>query len=451
MVLEITSESTSSQLIGIECSPTFGGNSVIPAGINLTTKVYDATSVVKQIDSEESEVETGYYEVSESNLLASDSKSIFIGNTINTKTNFVINLDAKETKYILIEARLSYKVNGSTAPTFNWLTQLYSTSSEWNPTYTLSPNINIKANLAGKTDLMNKYISSIVYFFVEHNINNSRIVTQGFAMRDTETNNFGKNQTYKNPFGGDNARFYTFEYLYNKINSIRGKLKPLYFETDVLKFVKNEELDDDIKVFPAKWKGEDFDGFDTNPNESGTRFLDADINSLTINTSRATKDVSLEYINANISSQNNIAGDSYYRIEKGFDGFNKGTDNEEWTRGYIADLINNSETLYSDVNNQKLQIASNVINIKGSSEVITPLVGDTFIGYITLRATAPSSDYRYGDAQAKELDSNATVYRWIFTVPLESKFNILARFSVNNVDKSFKYHDKRGNELREFY
>lgn len=46
---------------------------------------------------------------------------------------------------------------------------------------------------------MNKYISSIVYFFVEHNINNSRIVTQGFAMRDTETNNFGKNQTYKNP------------------------------------------------------------------------------------------------------------------------------------------------------------------------------------------------------------------------------------------------------------
>ena len=84
--------------------------------------------------------------------------------------------------------------------------------------------------------------------------------------------------------------------LYNKINSIRGKLKPLYFETDVLKFVKNEELDDDIKVFPAKWKGEDFDGFDTNPNESGTRFLDADINSLTIDTSRATKDVSLEYI-----------------------------------------------------------------------------------------------------------------------------------------------------------
>ena len=74
---------------------------------------------------------------------------------------------------------------------------------------------------------MNKYISSIVYFFVEHNINNSRIVTQGFAMRDTETNNFGKNQTYKNPFGGDNARFYTFES--NLINEplIRCGISPL--------------------------------------------------------------------------------------------------------------------------------------------------------------------------------------------------------------------------------
>lgn len=83
--MEITSESTDSQLIGVECSPTFAGDSLIPAGINLTTKVYDATSVVKQIDSEESEVETGYYEISESNLLASNSKSVFIGNTINTK------------------------------------------------------------------------------------------------------------------------------------------------------------------------------------------------------------------------------------------------------------------------------------------------------------------------------------------------------------------------------
>ena len=119
---------------------------------------------------------------------------------------------------------------------------------------------------------MNKYISSIVYFFVEHNINNSRIITQGFAMRDTEVNNFGKNQTYKNPFGGNNARFYTFEYLYNKINSIRGKLKPLYFETDVLKFVINEELDDDIRVFNALWNGEDFNGFGES-NKYGTLFL----------------------------------------------------------------------------------------------------------------------------------------------------------------------------------
>ena len=71
--------------------PTFGGNGMIPAGINLTTKVYDATSVVKQIDSEESEVNTGYYEISESNLLASDSKSVFIGNTCLLYTSLVLH------------------------------------------------------------------------------------------------------------------------------------------------------------------------------------------------------------------------------------------------------------------------------------------------------------------------------------------------------------------------
>lgn len=450
-VLEITNKTAINQIIGIQCNMAIQKTDMLPKDLTLQLCSYDVTSIVNQIENESEEELGNYYEIPESLILNTASINPGDSNYVEIHNNNILSFSENEVKYILFEFKISQTAKGNTAPDFSWITNIFSPIASWEPTYTLSPNINIKANLTGKTDLMNKYISSIVYFFVEHNINNSRIVTQGFAMRDTETNNFGKNQTYKNPFGGNNARFYTFEYLYNKINSIRGKLKPLYFETDVLKFVKNEELDDDIKVFPAKWKGEDFDGFDTNPNESGTRFLDADINSLTIDTSRATKDVSLEYINANISSQNNIAGDSYYRIEKGFDGFNKGTDNEEWARGYIADLINNSETLYSDVNNQKLQIASNVINIKGSSEVITSLVGDTFIGYITLRATAPSSDYCYGDAQAKELDSNVTVYRWIFTIPLESKFNILARFSVNNVDKSFKYHNKRGNELREFY
>lgn len=450
-VLEITNKTAINQIIGIQCNMAIQKTDMLPKDLTLQLCSYDVTSIVNQIENESEEELGNYYEIPESLILNTASINPGDSNYVKIHNNNILSFSENEVKYILFEFKISQTAKGNTAPDFSWITDIFSPITSWEPTYTLSPNINIKANLTGKIDLMNKYISSIVYFFVEHNINNSRIVTQGFAMRDTETNNFGKNQTYKNPFGGDNARFYTFEYLYNKINSIRGKLKPLYFETDVLKFIKNEELDADIKVFSAKWKGEDFDGFDINPNESGTRFLDADINSLTIDTSRAIKDVSLEYINANISSQNNIAGDSYYRIEKGFDGFNKGTDNEEWARGYIADLINNSETLYSDVNNQKLQIASNVINIKGSSEVITPLVGDTFIGYITLRATAPSSDYRYGDAQAKELDSNATVYRWIFTVPLESKFNILARFSINNVDKSFKYHGKRGNELREFY
>lgn len=446
-VLEIKSTSNQNQLLGIQCHPVFESESMIPAGVNMTTKVYDATNVVKQIDEEGETTETNYYEIPDYNLLVSDSKSTFIDKTISTVTNIIISLNANETKYLLIVSRLSDTRDGSTAPTFSWISSLFTRSGGWNPKYSLSPNVNIKVNLNNKSDLINKYITSIVYFFVEHNINNSRIITQGFAVRDTETNNFGKGQTYKNPFGGDNARFYSFEYLYNKINSIRGKLKPLYFEQDALKFIKNTEIDNDIKV----WEVNDKDEFTNNVIDSGTRYLDADIDELAIDVSHSEKDVSLEYINLNNSSQNNIAGDSYYRIENGFEGFSKATENEEWARGYIADLINNSETLYSDTANQKLQIASNIINITGTTSVTTALIGDTFIGYITLRATAPSSGYKYGDSQHKDLDSNSTVYRWIFTVPLESKFNILARYSINNVDKSFKYHGKTGKELREFY
>lgn len=449
-VLEVTNITAVSQIIGIQCNMAIQNTTMLPKDLTLELRAYDVTSIVNQIENESEEEFGNYYEISESLILNTASETPGDSNYVSISNNNILSLAENETKYLLFEFKILQTAEGDIAPDFSWITNIFSPIATWELEYSLSPNINIKANLAGKTDLMNKYISSIVYFFVEHNINNSRIITQGFAMRDTEVNNFGKNQTYKNPFGGNNARFYTFEYLYNKINSIRGKLKPLYFETDVLKFVINEELDDDIRVFNALWNGEDFNGFGES-NKYGTLFLDADINNLSIDTSRAAKDVSLEYINANISSQNNIAGDSYYRIEKGFEGFSNGSENGLWARGYIADLINNSETLYSDINNQKLQIASNIINIKGSSDVTTPLVGDTFIGYITLRATAPSPDYRYGDAQAKELDSNATVYRWIFTVPLESKFNILARFSINNVDKSFKYHGKRGNELREFY
>lgn len=420
---------------------------------NLSAYLYDITSIYERAINEEPS--DTYYEINTNPISSKTSNAAASIFGVSLELQGAIYIAPHSKKCLLANMIVSGAVSkniesgiisGSSIDNYT----LSITNSEIVGSYSMSPIINIVYNKDSSKKLMNKYINSIVYFFVEHNINNSRIITQGFAMRDTETNNFAKSQTYKNPFGGNNARFYTFEYLFNKINSIKGKLKPLYFETDVLKFNSNTEIDDDIKVFKVKNPSSI-----TNPEltdeviKEGTSYLDADINNLSISLSRAETDVSLEYINPNNTSQNNIAGDSYYRIENGFKGFNKSNDN--WKRGFIGDLINSSKTLYSDIANQKLQIASAIINIKNKTTTITPLVGDTFIGYITLRATAPSEGYRYGDNDHKELDSNSTVYRWIFTIPLESKFNILARFSINNVDKSFKYHGKTGDQLKEFY
>lgn len=446
--ITIDNKNNKNKIIGLQLKPNIIGSTMLPAGLKLCSKIYDITDLIEKLN----KVDTleDYYEISESNLLKSDTATTFVDGSVSNDVNTIINIDANSKKYLLCYFYIEYNTAGSAIPSLSFISNITYNTSEWNPQYSLYPTINIEANLSNKTELMNKYINNIVYLFIEHNINNSRILTQGFVMRDTETNNFGKNQTYANPFKGNNARVYTFEYLYNKINSIRAKMKPLYFNTDVLKFITNSKLDKDAKVFVVNNSSGTDPSLTDNVNESGTRYLDANVDDLNLDLSKSEKSILLEYIIANISSQNNIAGDSYYRVENGFADFSA-TD-ENWLRGFIADFINDSDALYSDIYNQKLQIASAIIDIKNNNtSIITNLTGDTFLAYITLRATAPDSGYRYGDSNHKELNSNATVYRWIFTVPLESKFNILARYSINSVDKSFKYHNKTGNELRELY
>lgn len=449
-ILKIENKNNEPKIIGLQIEPTLVGISMLPAGVTLGSKIYDVTDLINKLDNT-TELKD-YYEISESKLLKSDrdTSSGFESRSLVNNINTIINMDANSEKYLLTYFYIEDSNPGSTPPSLEFIANITYKDSGWTLQYSLYPIINIEADLSNKTELMNKYINNIVYLFVEHNINNSRILTQGFALRDTEVNNFGKGQTYKNPFGGNNARIYTFEYLYNQINSIKAKMKPLYFNTDKLKFITNPNLDRDAKVFIVNNASGEDPQLTNDVNESGTRYLDVNIEDLKLDLSQYERNVILEYIITNISSQNNIAGDSYYRIENGFIGFSKA--NEDWLRGFIADFINDSDALYSDIYNQKLQIASSIIDIKNNnSKITTNLIGDTFLSYITLRATAPDSGYRYGDANHKTLDSNATVYRWIFTVPLESKFNALARYSINSVDKSFKYHNKTGNELRELY
>lgn len=441
-------------------------NSDFPKDCSLTTTIYDVTDIGKILSQNLDSIADGSYstthEVNDIHRVKSNSISLgAASNTLSTNINFSFSINNGDEKYFLIIAKFNYKntrrkgsglltADEDTFTYFKGLTikedvtraGAARASNVFNEV--LIPNISIVARLANKTPLMKKYINSIVYFFVEHNINNSRILAQGFGLRDTKTNNFGKSQTYDGAFHGTDGRFYPFEYLYNKITSIEGKLKVLYSEQKALQFEHNNDLDEDIRVYNVNKKDEF-----TDTNNEGTCYLDVDIKDLNINISSFERKVTLDYINNDNSSQNNIAGESYYRIKDLFVEYS--INDANWRQGLIADLINDSDILYSDTSNQKLQIASNLINITGSSSVITPLVGDTYIGYLTLRATTPSSGYRYGDAQHKELDSNTTVYRWVFTVPIESKFNILARYTLNAVDKSFKYHGKALKDMREAY
>lgn len=272
-----------------------------------------------------------------------------------------------------------------------------------------------------------KEVKSYNFLFIEHNLNNSRVLSQAFTMQDTGTNNFSNSQEYADQFNGSNYRFYPFEFLYNKINTLNVKLLAKYINSSALSFIKEV----------------DTKGFEVIDSDKGIKYLDIDLATLNqierknefINSVDGKPNFKLEYINANNSSQNNTAGDSYYRaynlkksLEKTYSNIQCG----------IIELINDSNTLYSDVYSQKLQIASELITNTNASNKEVKLEGDTFLSYLTLRATTPSTGYRYGVVDDKEKDSNGYVWRWIFTVPIESKFNILARFSNNNVDKVFK-------------
>lgn len=452
--IKVVNNGGASQLTGLPFQITVSKVDNLAASFSCTISIYDVTDIFDKIEAgEEPEDGNDYFTISNDKLLSSKTQYGLLKRKINVINNITFNIDATTPEsfsqskvghkcFVVIKRFNNVSTQNEDNP-FSGIT-VGKDFTAWSPNVTLVPNINIVAELANKTSLMKKYINSIVYFFVEHNINNSRILAQGFGLRDTKTNNFGKSQTYDGAFHGTDGRFYPFEYLYNKVTSIEGKLKVLYSEQTALQFEHNNDLDEDIKVFNIN----DKDEFTTANNE-GTCYLDADINNLSINTNSSERKVTLDYINNDNSSQNNIAGESYYRIKDLFVEYSINDDN--WLQGLIADLINDSDILYSDTSNQKLQIASNLINITGSSNVVTPLVGDTYIGYLTLRATTPSKGYRYGDAQHKELDSNTTVYRWVFTVPIESKFNILARYTLNAVDKSFKYHGKALKDMREAY
>lgn len=321
--------------------------------------------------------------------------------------------------------------------------------------------LNVQIDDIGTDFKFKDIVKSIAYFYIEHNTYNSKILSQCLVLPDTNIVNFAANQKYDGQFKGENAlRFYPFEYLFNKISKIKANIQwvtsigALNGKTDDKGVIKFEgdipfqgELDSTYAVRTVKEDDEhkfNFDGYETD----GIKILDCDIENLNeyIN-SNTESDVTLEYISADNTSQQNIAGDSYYRtkdltiVDYPESSVDSDDENSSYTNIYLANLINPAEILYSDVYDQKLQIASSIIPFK--SYTSTTLIGDTYLSYLTLRVTTPATGFIYGDNNFKEGDSNSTVFRHILTFPIESKYNIKSRYSDNVIDKPYFLHNAK--------
>lgn len=283
-------------------------------------------------------------------------------------------------------------------------------------------------------------VSSYAIFMVEHNQNNSRILSQAIALRDTNKNDFGDNQQYSGWFGSSNkTRLYPFEYLFNTKNVIRTKFKSFakIGYNDIHSETNN--VVDNLKPTFGRWE-QTISGVKEYWLWTYARaYVDIAIEDLNItNSDVITNDIAtLNYINANNSTLDNIASDSFYRHDKRETGIDLSSliyDNSD-DRISIVELINPSNDLYTNEYGQKLQIISSIYPLNETAETY----GDTYLSYFTFRATTPSNQYKYGTSNASE-DSNGRVLMWIITLPIESKLNIVARYSKNQIDKSWKLH-----------
>lgn len=317
-------------------------------------------------------------------------------------------------------------------------------------------NINIPQSVIDKVP---KIIKGYSIFTVEHNFNNSRILSQCLALRDIETNNFANSQTYKGQFQAKNKyRLYPFEFLFNKKTNISCKVVRRSYLSgypNISNGFNNETVYKISKEYVTKaqqheqqnplWNQEVFltEGLNVENNwiyKAAITVSDIYSQTVNINDDEPNNTIhQLQYILNNNTQVSNIAGESHYRFEP----VNNQSIMGVRDRMSIVELINVSNNLYVDEYNQKLEINSSISPI-----VTNPIrcYGDTFYSYITLRATCPDYDFISGDTQKQERDSNAYVWRWVITYPVESKFNINARYSKDTVNKSFKLHGKRNAE-----
>lgn len=308
------------------------------------------------------------------------------------------------------------------------------------------------------------YVKSIVYFSAEHNMYNSRILTQGLIFPNTDINNYqASEQKYEGQFAGNNTlRFYSFEYLFNKIPKLQGNIKIKYGLGSFLpsEITKTDDKESGIKFTNTKsgttyvidrslcvLTPTDKDNPEIN-NESkidieGTKILDTSAEDI-IPYNNVIYNAKLEYTPVNNVILQNNASDSFFKImNKSKYDINIDTDNNT-AKAYIGELINQSSSLYSEPNDENIQVISSIININSDSFI--PLKGDTYFSYLTLRLTTPSTNFVSESSNDPDLDSNNTVYRWILTFPIESRFNLNARYGENVINKPYFLHN--GNKIQ---
>lgn len=266
-------------------------------------------------------------------------------------------------------------------------------------TITLPSNVNTLLGSFAST------ITSFCYFYAEHDIYNSKIIGQGFGMRDMITNDFST-QTYTGILGSDTKiRFYSFEHLFNK---------SIISNVNIFNSKKDVTVLDDLTVGVP---GADY---------TKAKFV-IDEDSKLIDRNEVVVD-SIDFISPNNTISNNIAGSSYHRIT--MDAVDVDTIIGDGFNYYgIFDLISRNNYFYSDIYNQKLVICSSIIS-KSNLTAIT-LTGDFFYSNFTFRDTAPLSTYRYGDNDITLQDPIHT-QALIVSVGIESRFNLKGRFSGEN-------------------
>lgn len=352
----------------------------------------------------------------------------------------IIKVHFKEGEhYAFYIGAIDYKGNFVNAYPIPWKasdqTNQSSTGNHIIPYYGIVPSIkmvpNIKAklpnNISSLLDNFNSIIKSFVFFYAEHDLNNSKILGQGFAIRDFTKNDFNDNQTYIGPFASlTKVRFYSFEHLFNQSNLSNCSL---YKSRKLYGFVSDDKVYNSFGYYCKT-----FDAIPT-----------SDSINVAVN--------KIKYINNDNAAQDNIAGESYHRItlsentansifggsahidsqygdweldtDTGVDDTNKVKRN----RMAFADLISNSNRFFSELYNQKLVTASSIIPSNYTSEI--QLYGDFFYDNFTFRITGPVNNYKYGTNNVDE-SSEDRVYKIIISIPLESRYNIKGRYSLNN-------------------